>query len=157
VSDDSSSTTGHVTLPAPPAPAAAYRAFRRHDRLLYIAGQLPFVEGALPVTGRLGAEVGTEEGIRQARQAGLNALAVAAGAVGGLNRLEAVSLTVYVASTPDYFDHHLVANGASNAVTEILGEDGEHARTTIATPCLAMNSPVEVQAIFATVSRPNQD
>jgi enamine deaminase RidA (YjgF/YER057c/UK114 family) len=152
VSDGTAPISDDVTLPAPPAPAAAYLPFRRHGRLLFIAGQLPFADGALPVTGRLGADVDTDEGMRQARQAGLNSLAVAAQAAGGLRELSAVSLTIYVASTTDYFDHHLVANGASNALTEVLGENGGHARTTIATPCLAMNSPVEVQAIFETAT-----
>jgi enamine deaminase RidA (YjgF/YER057c/UK114 family) len=153
---DGERTYGSITLPAPPKPAAAYLPVRRSGRLLFVAGQLPFVDGALPVVGKLGAELDTEEGIRQARQAGLNSLSVAVeandgadqGAHRGLSGLRAVQLTIYVASTPDYYEHHLVANGASNALTEALGNLGEHSRTTIATPCLALNSPVEVQAIF---------
>jgi enamine deaminase RidA (YjgF/YER057c/UK114 family) len=120
--------------------------------LLFVAGQLPFVEGTLPVRGKLGADLDTDEGIRQARQAGLNALSVAADSAGALTGLRVVQLTIYVASTPEYYDHHLVANGASNALIEILGDAGEHSRTTVATPCLAMNSPVEVQAIFEVAS-----
>ena len=139
------------TLPVPPKPAAAYLAVRRTGPLLFVAGQLPFVDGALPVTGKLGQDLDTEEGIAQAKQAGLNSLAVAADAVGGLDTLRVVQLTIYVASTPDYYEHHLVANGASTALTDVLGEAGEHARTTVATPCLALNSPVEVQAVFEIV------
>lgn len=139
---------GAVVLPPPPGPAAAYVPVRRHGRLLFIAGQLPFVDGELPVRGKLGAEVDTEEGIRQARQAGLNSLSVAAHSVGDIDSLAVVQLTIYVASVADYYDHHLVANGASTALLDILGERGPHSRTTVATPCLAMNSPVEVQATF---------
>jgi enamine deaminase RidA (YjgF/YER057c/UK114 family) len=152
VSGESVRIYGDVSLPAPPAPAAAYVPVRRHGRLLFVAGQLPFVEGTLPVRGKLGADLDTDEGIRQARQAGLNALSVAADSVGALTGLRVVQLTIYVASTPEYYDHHLVANGASNALIEILGDAGEHSRTTVATPCLAMNSPVEVQAIFEVAS-----
>lgn len=148
---DSVRTYGDVTIPAPPAPAAAYVAARRHGQLLFIAGQLPFVDGALPLTGKLGLDLDTEDGIPQARQAALNALSVAAEAAAGLRALHVVQLTVYVASAADYYDHHLVANGASDALIEILGEAGKHVRTTIATPCLAMNSPVEVQAVFEIV------
>lgn len=139
------------SLPTPPKPAAAYLAARRAGSLLFIAGQLPFVDGALRVTGKLGQDLGTEEGAAQARQAGLNSLAVAADLAGGVVGLRVVQLTIYVASTPEYYEHHLVANGASTALTELLGEPGEHARTTVATPCLALNSPVEVQAVFEIV------
>lgn len=145
---------GEVTLPAPPPPAAAYVPFRRHGQLLFVAGQLPFVEGRLPVQGKLGADLDTDEGIRQARQAGLNALSVAAESVGTLAGLAVIQLTIYVASAPDYYDHHLVANGASNALIEILADNGAHSRTTVATPCLAMNSPVEVQAVFEITAGP---
>ena len=140
-----------VTLPAPPKPSAAYVAARRLGQLLFVAGQLPFVDGALPVTGKLGQDLDTEEGMRQARQAGLNALAVAADAAGGLHNLRVVQLTIFVASASDFYDHHIVANGASTVLTEILGELGEHSRTTVATPCLALNSPVEVQAVFEVI------
>ena len=142
---------GGRTLPPPPKPAAAYLTARRSGSLLFIAGQLPFVDGALPVTGKLGQDLDTEEGVAQARQAGLNSLAVAADVAGGVVGLRVVQLTIYVASTPDYYEHHLVANGASTVLTEVLGEAGEHARTTVATPCLALNSPVEVQAVIEIV------
>jgi enamine deaminase RidA (YjgF/YER057c/UK114 family) len=152
VTGDSARSYGNITLPAPPAPAAAYVAARRHGRLLFIAGQLPFVDGKLPVQGKLGVDLDTDEGIGQARQAGLNALSVAADTLGILDGLHVVQLTVYVASAADYYDHHLVANGASNVLIEILGDAGHHCRTTVATPCLALNSPVEVQAVFETTS-----
>lgn len=146
---DPGRTFGGVTLPAPPAPAAAYLPVRRHQDLLFVAGQLPFVDGRLTVLGKLGQDLDTEEGIALARQAGLNSLSIAADHIGALDALSVVQLTIYVASTPDYYDHHLVANGASLALQQILGDRGAHARTTVATPCLALNSPVEVQAVYA--------
>jgi enamine deaminase RidA (YjgF/YER057c/UK114 family) len=146
---DTGRTYGGVTLPAPPAPAAAYLPVRRHEDLLFVAGQLPFVDGKLTVLGKLGKDLDTDEGIALARQAGLNSLSIAADHLGGLDALSVVQLTIYVASAADYYDHHLVANGASHALQDILGERGPHARTTVATPCLALNSPVEVQAVYA--------
>ena len=145
-----------LELPTPPAPAASYVPWRRERDLVFVAGQLPFVDGRLPVTGRLGAEVDTETGIQQARLAGLNALAVAKQAVGDLESVGVAHVLVFVASVPTYFEQHVVANGASDLFEAVLGERGRHARSAVAVPCLPLNGPVEVQALFtvAADSRP---
>jgi enamine deaminase RidA (YjgF/YER057c/UK114 family) len=155
VHHDEFGTRALAELPEPPPPAASYLSVRRKDDLLFVAGQLPFVNGILPVTGKLGEDLETEEGQQQARQAMLNALAAAAHFVGNVHSLRAVQVTVFVASSPNYLDHHLVANGASETLIEMLGERGEHARTTAPTPCLAMNAPVEVKALFQIVAGPS--
>jgi enamine deaminase RidA (YjgF/YER057c/UK114 family) len=139
-----------LDLPVPPKPAANYVAARRHGTLLFTAGQLPFVDGRLPVTGRLGDQVDTATGQELARMAALNALAVAHAELGSLRDVSAVQLTVFVASTSEFTSQHLVANGASDALVAALGPRGEHARTAVATPVLPLDSPVEVQVVFAT-------
>jgi enamine deaminase RidA (YjgF/YER057c/UK114 family) len=139
-----------LDLPVPPKPAANYLAARRHGSLLFTAGQLPFVDGQLPVTGRLGDRVDTATGQELARLAALNALAVASAEIGSLRDVSVVQLTVFVASTPEFTSQHLVANGASDALIGALGARGEHARTAVATPVLPLDSPVEVQVVFAT-------
>jgi enamine deaminase RidA (YjgF/YER057c/UK114 family) len=136
-----------LELPPVPAPAAAYRPFAVSGALVLTAGQLPVVDGALPRTGKLGAELSTSEGADLARLAGLNVLAVAADAAGGLERVRIVKLTVFVASTPDFAEQHLVANGASELLAEVLGEQGIHARSAVGVPVLPLDSPVEVEAI----------
>jgi enamine deaminase RidA (YjgF/YER057c/UK114 family) len=136
-----------LELPSVPSPAAAYQPFARSGELVLTAGQLPVVDGALPRTGKLGAELTTSEGADLARIAGLNVLAVAAHAAGDLERVRIVKLTVFVASVPDFAEQHLVANGASELLGEVLGDHGIHARSAVGVPVLPLDSPVEVEAI----------
>lgn len=141
-----------LALPQVATPAANYIVSRQVGDLIYVAGQVPFVDGKLPVTGKLGAAVDLEEGRRQARVATLNALAVGAQAAGSLSRLVVAHLMVFVASTPDFIEQHLVANGASDLLADVLGEAGKHPRTAIAVPCLPLDAPVEVQVTFTTIA-----
>jgi enamine deaminase RidA (YjgF/YER057c/UK114 family) len=139
-----------LVLPAVPAPAAAYQPWARHGDLVYTAGQLPVVEGVLPRTGKLGDGLTTEEGAALAKRAALNVLAVAHQAADGdLDRVRVLKLTVFVASTPDFAEQHLVANGASDLIGEVLGDAGVHARSAVGVPVLPLDSPVEVEAILA--------
>jgi enamine deaminase RidA (YjgF/YER057c/UK114 family) len=141
-----------LTLPDPPAPAAAYQPWSVAGDLVLTAGQLPLVDGALVRTGRCGDEVTTEDAADLARTAAVNVLAVARAAAGGsdadLDRVRVVKLTVFVASTLDFTEQHLVANGASTLVAEVLGDDGVHARSAVGVASLPLGSPVEVEAIL---------
>lgn len=139
-----------IELPEPPAPAAAYRAWREAGGLVFTAGQLPTVEGRLAATGKLGADLSTEEGAELARTAAVNILAVAKAAIGDLDRVRIAKVTVFVASTPDFTEQHLVANGASEFLGEVLGEDGVHARSAVAVPVLPLDSPIEIEAVLAS-------
>jgi enamine deaminase RidA (YjgF/YER057c/UK114 family) len=137
-----------LELPEVPAPAAAYVPVVRTGSLVQTAGQLPMRDGSLPATGKVGGEVDVEAAQGLARQAALNALAAAASAVDGdLDRLRVLKLTVFVASTPDFTEQHLVANGASNLVGDVLGDHGVHARSAVGVPVLPLDSPVEVEAL----------
>lgn len=138
-----------ITLPEPPAPAAAYIPSRDGGGLVFTAGQIPVVEGRLDRTGKLGADLTTEDGASQARTAALNVLAVARAAAGGdLSRVRMVKVTVFVASAPGFGEQHLVANGASELFGEVLGEQGAHARSAVGVAALPLDSPVEVEAII---------
>lgn len=137
-------------LPEPVAPFAHYRPVRRHGDLLYVSGQVAYADGGFPIRGRLGAEVSTVDGQRAARQCALNLLAQADRELGGLDRIDAVlKVTVFVSSGPDFLDHHLVANGASDTFVEMLGVSGEHARSAVGVARLPMDSPVEVEAVLS--------
>jgi enamine deaminase RidA (YjgF/YER057c/UK114 family) len=139
-----------LVLPAVPAPAAAYQPWVRHRDLVVTAGQLPVVEGALPRTGKLGADLATEEGAALAKRAALNVLAIAREAAeGDLDRVRVLKLTVFVACTPDFTEQHLVANGASDLIGEVLGDAGLHARSAVGVSALPLDSPVEVEAFLA--------
>lgn len=137
-----------IELPAATSPAANYLPWRRTDDLLYVAGQIPFDDGHLPVVGKVGAQVDLDEARSLARIAALNTLAQGARAAGSLSALTVVQLTVFVASTPDFVQQHVVADGASDLFVAVLGEAGRHPRTAVATPALPLDAPVEVQAIF---------
>jgi enamine deaminase RidA (YjgF/YER057c/UK114 family) len=142
-----------IELPDPPAPAAAYLPFRVHGDLVFTAGQIPVVDGSLPRTGKLGGDLTTEEGAELARTAAINVLAVArAAADGDLSRLRLLKVTVFVASTPGFTEQHLVANGASELIGEVLGDHGVHARSAVGVPALPLDSPVEVEAIIEVLA-----
>jgi len=135
-------------LPAVPPPAAAYTPFTRVGDLVYTSGQLPVVEGALPMTGKVGAEVTLELAQPLARRCALNVLAIGAEAAGDLDRIRVVKLTVFVASDPSFTEQHLVANGASEFLGEVLGDAGVHARSAVGVAVLPLDAPVEVEAIL---------
>jgi enamine deaminase RidA (YjgF/YER057c/UK114 family) len=114
---------------------------------IYIAGQLPYSGGWLLGHGLVGREVEVEMARGMARLAALNALAVAADAVGGLDRVRVVQMLVFVASTPELGEQSRVADAASDLLIEVLGENGRHARTAIGVASLPLNSPVEIQMV----------
>ncbi|MEE8601914.1 RidA family protein [Euzebya tangerina] len=138
-----------VTLPEAPPPAASYAPWARSGNLIMTAGQIPVVDGSPMMTGILGAAVSLEEGQQAARQCAINVLAQLQAATGDLEQLtRLVKITVFVASAADFHSQHLVANGASDFLGEILGEDvGTHARSAVGVAVLPLNVPVEVEAI----------
>ncbi len=139
-----------LALPPAPRPAAAYVPAVVDEGHVVTAGQLPVVDGALPRTGRCGDTVTLEQAQELAATAALNLLAVAGDAAGGeLDRLRLVKLTVFVASTSEFTDQHLVANGASILLHDVLGDRGVHARSAVGVAVLPMDSPVEIEGVFA--------
>ncbi len=140
-----------IELPTPPAPAAAYVPFARSGALVLTAGQLPTVDGKLPATGKLGAEVDLATGQELARRCAINILAQAKAAAGDLAQVRVVKLTCFVASDPSFTEQHLVANGASELLGEVLGDAGVHARSAVGVSVLPLDAPVEVEAILEIV------
>lgn len=139
-----------LTLPAV-GPGSPYDNHRAVGSSIHVAGQLPYQDGALMGKGVLGRDVDLEAGRELARHAVLNALAVAAEAVGGLDRVRIGQMLVFVASTPDFGLQSKVADAASELLLEVLGENGRHARTAIGVASLPLNSPVEIQMIVSGV------
>ncbi|WP_341944839.1 RidA family protein [Microbacterium sp. LWH11-1.2] len=138
-----------IELPAVAAPVAAYVPAVVHDGLVYTSGQLPFTAGALPATGKLGAEITAEDAKGYARTCALNALAAAADAAGGVDRIAGVlRVGGFVASVPEFSGQPGVINGASEVLGEIFGDAGRHARAAVGVPVLPLDSPVEVEVTF---------
>lgn len=138
-------------LPPAAAPAANYVPFVVAGELIFVSGQLPFQGGGVAVRGRLGDDVGLEQGQAAARLCALNVLAQAKAASGGdLDRIaRCVKLGGFVACTKEFIDHPKVINGASDLVVEVMGESGRHARFAIGCSSLPLGAAVEVEAIFA--------
>ena len=137
-----------LTLPPVAAPVAAYVPAVRTGMCVYTSGQLPTVDGKLPAVGKVGAEVSAQDAAGMARTCALNALAAAASAAGGLEAIRRiVKVTGFVASAPGFGGQAQVINGASELLIEVLGEDGQHARSAIGVAELPLNAPVEVELI----------
>lgn len=135
-------------LPRPKMPLASYVPVTRIGNVLYVSGQISSTEENI-VTGLLGDTMNVVQGGNAAELAALNVLSqiVHNGGI-DLSRIARVlKLTVFVASTPDFFEHHLVANGASNLIVGVLGDKGKHARAAFGVAALPFGAAVEIEAI----------
>ncbi|MCC3652633.1 RidA family protein [Streptomyces sp. S07_1.15] len=135
-----------LTLPGVAAPVAAYIPAVRTGPYVYTSGQVPLVEGKLPLTGKVGAEVTADEAKDLARTCALNALAAVKSVVGDLDRIvRVVKVVGFVASAPDFTGQPGVVNGASELLGEVLGDKGVHARSAVGVAVLPLDAPVEVE------------
>ncbi|TDV40633.1 RidA family protein [Actinophytocola oryzae] len=136
-----------IALPTVPAPAGAYVPAVRSGSLVFTAGQVPFVDGKVAATGKVGREVSPEEAKGHARTCVLNALA----AVDALVGLDAVTRVVkvvgFVASAEGFTGQPGVVNGASELLGEVFGDVGQHARSAVGVAELPLGVPVEVELI----------
>ena len=136
-----------LTLPAVPAPVAAYVNCVRSGNLLFLSGGLP-LDGDKQVIGKVPGEVSIEEAKAGARMIVLNRLAVIQDAIGSLDKVrQIVSLTGFVNSAPDFYAHPQVINGASELLVEIFGDKGKHSRTALGAAALPLNVAVEINLI----------
>lgn len=139
-----------LALPPVAAPVAAYIPATEQDGLVYTSGQLPFIEGMLPGTGKVGAGVSLDEATGFAQIAVLNALAAVKSIIGNLDRITSVvKLTVFVASSPDFTGQPSVANGASELIGDVFDEVGQHVRSAVGVAVLPLDAPVELELIVA--------
>ncbi|MFI8102659.1 RidA family protein [Streptomyces sp. NPDC086023] len=135
-----------LTLPEVVPPLAAYQPAVRSGAYVYTAGQLPMVDGKLPLTGKVGGEVTADEAKELAKTCALNGLAAVKSVIGDLDRIKRVVKVVgFVASTPDFTGQPGVINGASELLGEVLGEKGVHARSAVGVAVLPLDAPVEVE------------
>ncbi len=135
-------------LPSIPSPAGSYIPATSTGSLLFTAGQLPFEDGRLRYTGKVGKDVSIEEAKEAARLCALNALAAVEVEAGSLEKVRRiVKVTGYVASAAGFNDQPEVINGASDFLGEIFGERGTHARSAVGVAELPLDAPVEVELI----------
>ena len=135
-------------LPRVPSPAGSYVPATSAGSLLFTAGQLPFEDGQLRYTGKVGKDVSVEEAKEAARLCTLNALAAVEAKAGSLENVRrVVKVTGYVASAAGFNRQPEVINGASDFLSEVFGEKGAHARSAVGVAELPLDAPVEVELI----------
>lgn len=138
-----------LVLPEVAKPVAAYVPAVISGNLVFTSGQLPFVAGVLPATGKVGADVSAEVAKDLARNCALNGLAAAASAIGSLDRVtRVVKVLGFVSSDPAFTGQSGVINGASELLGEVFGEAGSHARSAVGVAVLPLDSPVEVELVL---------
>ncbi len=140
-----------IEIPAVGKPVASYVPYVRSGNTLYVSGQLPTINGEVQYTGHLGSKVTVETGQQAARQCAINLIACVKDACGGdLSKLKRVlHLQVLVASTLEFHEQHLVANGASNLFVEVFGQEvGSHSRAAFGVASIPRSACVEIAATF---------
>lgn len=136
-----------LTLPPVAAPLAAYVPAVRSGAQVFTSGQLPFVDGVLAATGKVGAQVSAEQGKELARTCALNALAAVHALVGIDSVVRVVKVVGFVASAEGFTGQPGVVNGASELLGEVFGEAGVHARSAVGVAELPLGAPVEVELV----------
>jgi enamine deaminase RidA (YjgF/YER057c/UK114 family) len=137
-----------LTLPVAALPVAAYVPAVKSGDLVFVAGQLPLVDGKIVKEGKVGKEVTPEEAKDMAQICALNALA-AISLVAEIDQIEKiVRVGGFVNGAPGFVAIPAVINGASELFIKLFGDvNGKHARTAIGVAELPLNAPVEVEVI----------
>lgn len=136
-----------IELPDVAAPVAVYIPATKVGNQVWTSGQLPFIDGALPAVGKVGADVSAEQAESYARVAALNALAAIDAGVGIDNVTRVLKIVGFVASAQDFGGQPGVVNGASQLMGEVFGEAGAHVRSAVGVAELPLNSPVEIEVV----------
>ena len=138
-----------IVVPTPPTAVANYVPYVVSGKMVFVAGQVPFVDGKIAYTGKCGAGASLDHAVASARTCFLNILAQLKAATGGdLDRIaRLVQFRGFVACTPDFLDHPKVINGASDLAVQIFGEAGRHARAAVGVTSLPGDSTTEIEAV----------
>ena len=137
----------NIALPPAATPAATYVPYVRTGNLLFLAGHIAKKEGK-PLAGQLGGQLTTDQGKEAARSIAIDLLGTMHTALGDLNKIKRiVKLMVLVNSAPGFTEQHLVANGASELLGQVLGDAAPHARSAFGVAQLPLGSCVEIDLI----------
>lgn len=131
-----------------PKPLASYIPVTKVGNLVFTAGQIPLRDGKLKFKGKVGGDLDLENGIRAAELCTVNCLSVIKSVIGSLDEIKKiVKVTVFVNSADGFTDQPKVANGASNLLVKVFGENGKHVRSAVGVNELPIDSAVEVEMI----------
>ena len=139
-----------IELDEASVPAGSYVPYVVTNNLVFISGQLPFINGELTIKGRVGENVTIDDAIKMSEACAKALLSqLKAACNGNLDRVKkVVKLGGFVASSPDFTDQPKVINGASDLIVNIFGDKGKHARFAVGVAALPLNVPVEIDGIF---------
>jgi len=138
-----------IELPNPNPAVANYVRSVRVGSLLFVSGHGPMREGKPAITGKLGADLDVNEGREAARVVTINVLATLKAELGELSRVRrVVKLLVMVNATPDFTDHPKVADGSTDLLVKVFGDEGRPARSAVGVGSLPGNIAVEIEGIF---------
>ena len=137
-----------VSIPVAAKPVAAYVPAVKTGNLIFVAGQLPLVDGKVPKTGKVPDDVSIEEAKALAKICALNCLA----AINLVSNIENIKKIVrvggFVNGAAGFIQVPAVINGASEFLIELFGDEiGKHARTAVGVAELPLNAPVEIDMV----------
>lgn len=139
-----------LKLPGPSIPAGSYVPAVRVDKLLFVSGHGPRVDGEIKFKGKVGRDLTVEQGYEAAKVVMLNCLGTIKRTVGDLDQVERIVKVLGFINAPEGFQETpKVLNGASDLLIQLYGENGRHARSAIGVAALPFDIPVEVEMIVA--------
>ncbi|NEJ72181.1 RidA family protein [Rhizobium phaseoli] len=138
-----------ITLPPPPTPLGAYVEAVRSGKLVFFSGMLPVINRQPRYIGHVGGQLTSEDGRKAAETATLSALAAAKDYLGSLDRVvRIVKLGVYIATEGDFRDHPKVADGASEMLLQVFGEEKLSGRVVLGVASLPLGVPIELELVL---------
>ena len=139
-----------IELDEASVPAGSYVPYVVTNNLVFISGQLPFINGKLTIKGKVGENVTIDDAIKMSEACAKALLSqLKAACNGNLDRVKkVVKLGGFVASSADFTDQPKVINGASDLIVNIFGDKGKHARFAVGVAALPLNVPVEIDGVF---------
>jgi enamine deaminase RidA (YjgF/YER057c/UK114 family) len=140
----------NIKLDEASKPAGSYVPYVVSNNLVFISGQLPFIDGTITIKGKVDKDVSIDDGIKMAEVCAKALLSqLKAACNGDLDKvIKVVKLGGFVASSPDFTDHPKIINGASDLIVKIFEEKGKHSRFAVGVASLPLNAPVEIEGIF---------
>ena len=140
----------NIELDDASVPAGSYVPYVITNNLVFISGQLPFINGQLTIKGKVGDNVSLDNAVKMSEACAKALLSqLKAACNGNLDKVnKVVKLGGFVASAPNFTDQPKVINGASDLIVNIFGDKGKHSRFAVGVAALPLNVPVEIDGIF---------
>ena len=140
----------NIQLDDASVPAGSYVPYVITNNLVFISGQLPFIDGKLTIKGKVGDNVSLDDAVKMSEACAKALLSqLKAACNGNLDKVnKVVKLGGFVASAPNFTDQPKVINGASDLIVNIFGDKGKHSRFAVGVAALPLNVPVEIDGIF---------